>query len=362
YLLRNEKWLSIRFLLYTYFFGATANQNLFLAIHELSHNLVFKNTKFNQYFSIFANFPIGVPYSALFKPYHLLHHKYLGEDGTDTDLPTKLEAILFNNVLGKAFFCTFQLLFYALRPILLKQLPFTFFHISNLLLQLLFDIILIRLAGIGALFYLILSSFLAGSLHPCAGHFISEHFSLVKDPDEAVDTFSYYGILNILTYNVAQENSKPSKTSQNLHTYNGLMDNFSNIQNTYAKQRSFIAEPIEDIEQFFSYSSYNITSKSQLNDEPNSEDSEPSNLNIKSIHELRESGISRKSLDEIQYLIDGLNKCNTLKLRQSCYIDLAKKMIELEFSRNFRSRNFSHQLLENSEKDTDIVLDYLQKK
>ena len=36
--------------------------------------------------------------------YHLEHHKYLGEDGIDTDLPTGLELILLNNVLGKVFF------------------------------------------------------------------------------------------------------------------------------------------------------------------------------------------------------------------------------------------------------------------
>ena len=36
--------------------------------------------------------------------YHLEHHKYLGEDGIDTDLPTRLELILLNNVLGKVFF------------------------------------------------------------------------------------------------------------------------------------------------------------------------------------------------------------------------------------------------------------------
>ncbi|CCJ30299.1 unnamed protein product [Pneumocystis jirovecii] len=206
YLLRNEKWLSIKFFLYAYIFGATANQNIFLAIHELSHNLVFKQPKLNQYFSIFANLPIGVPYSASFKPYHLLHHKYLGEDGTDADLPTKLEAVLLNNVLGKAFFCTFQLFFYAIRPVFIKRLPFTFLHIINLLFQLLFNIILIRLVGTGAFFYLILSSFLAGSLHPCAGHFIAEHFSLVKDKNDAIDTFSYYGILNVLTYNVGYHN------------------------------------------------------------------------------------------------------------------------------------------------------------
>jgi len=38
------------------------------------------------------------------KGYHLEHHKYLGEDGIDTDLPTKLELILLNNVFGKVFF------------------------------------------------------------------------------------------------------------------------------------------------------------------------------------------------------------------------------------------------------------------
>jgi sphingolipid delta-4 desaturase len=36
--------------------------------------------------------------------YHLEHHKYLGEDGIDTDLPTRLEVILLNNVFGKVFF------------------------------------------------------------------------------------------------------------------------------------------------------------------------------------------------------------------------------------------------------------------
>jgi len=38
------------------------------------------------------------------KGYHLEHHKYLGEDGIDTDLPTRLELVLLNNVFGKVFF------------------------------------------------------------------------------------------------------------------------------------------------------------------------------------------------------------------------------------------------------------------
>lgn len=32
------------------------------------------------------------------------HHKHLGEDGIDTDLPSRLELVCLNNVLGETFF------------------------------------------------------------------------------------------------------------------------------------------------------------------------------------------------------------------------------------------------------------------
>ncbi len=60
-----------------------------------------------------------------------------------------------------------------------------------------------------------MSSFLAGSLHPCAGHFIAEHYvfdqksRIAKDTGKSVsvpETFSYYGPLNMLTYNVGLHN------------------------------------------------------------------------------------------------------------------------------------------------------------
>jgi sphingolipid delta-4 desaturase len=99
-------------------------------------------------------------------------------DGLDTDLPTAAEAFVLDSVLGKAFFCTFQIVFYALRPMLVYRIPVTALHVFNIAAQLAFDALVVRFAGGRALAYLILSSFLAGSLHPCAGHFIAEHYVL----------------------------------------------------------------------------------------------------------------------------------------------------------------------------------------
>ena len=66
-LLRRTPVLSPAFLLTAYAVGATANQNLFLAIHEISHNLACRSARANRLLAIAANLPIGVPYSAAFR-------------------------------------------------------------------------------------------------------------------------------------------------------------------------------------------------------------------------------------------------------------------------------------------------------
>ena len=86
-----------------YVIGATANQAIFLAIHELSHNLLFRKPLHNKLFAVFANIPIGVPYSASFQPYHQLHHKFLGDMYLDTDLPTEYEGRFCRACPGKLF-------------------------------------------------------------------------------------------------------------------------------------------------------------------------------------------------------------------------------------------------------------------
>jgi sphingolipid 4-desaturase/C4-monooxygenase len=67
YYLRHTHPLSPLFICLAYTFGGTANHNLFLAIHEITHNLAFRGVNANKLLAIFANLPIGIPYSAAFK-------------------------------------------------------------------------------------------------------------------------------------------------------------------------------------------------------------------------------------------------------------------------------------------------------
>jgi sphingolipid delta-4 desaturase len=107
---------------------------------------------------------------------------------------------------------TFQLLFYALRPGFIRTQKPTKWHALNLITILSFDAFLVKYWGWYSMFYLLISSFFAGSLHPCAAHFIAEHYlmdgprEIVEGPDGQIglaqETTSYYGKLNWLCYNV----------------------------------------------------------------------------------------------------------------------------------------------------------------
>merc|ERR1711879_85918 len=65
-----------------------------------------------------------------------------------------------------------------------------------------FDGLMCLWLGPGCMLYLLLSTFLAGSIHPTAGHFIAEHYVMEGDHE----TYSYYGPLNWLAYNVGYHN------------------------------------------------------------------------------------------------------------------------------------------------------------
>jgi len=71
-------------------------------------------------------------------------------------------------------------------------------EVLNFVIQIAFDIFLVKYFGIKSLLYFILGSLLAMGCHPCAGHFIAEHY--VFTPGQ--ETYSYTGPLNYVTFNV----------------------------------------------------------------------------------------------------------------------------------------------------------------
>jgi sphingolipid 4-desaturase/C4-monooxygenase len=182
--------------------GATLSQILFLAIHEITHDLAFESPALNNVLAIIVNFPIVFPFSMAFKVYHAKHHWHQGKDGVDTDLPTEEEALLFKGLFGKLIWLVNQILFYAIRPLLVYPLKPDKWQVINLVVQLILVGIFYQFVGIAGFIYLIASLFVAGGLHPIAGHFIAEHYVF----KEGQETYSYYGFLNKITFNVGFHN------------------------------------------------------------------------------------------------------------------------------------------------------------
>lgn len=188
-----------------YFVGATLAQSLFLAVHELSHNLFFRSPRANRLCSIGVNLPIVVPFAIAFRSHHLAHHANQGSKVHDPDLPSEREVRWVKGRVAKAAWLTFQIAFYALRPTLTRRTPVTRELFLNWLVQLLFDAFVVLHFGWAPLRFLLVSVVVAGGPHPCAGHFLSEHHVPSGGTGDQ-ETFSYYGSLNALTWNVGYHN------------------------------------------------------------------------------------------------------------------------------------------------------------
>lgn len=212
-----KDWSWWPFLGAAYVIGGTANQSLFLAIHEISHQLGSASLFRNKLYAMIANCPIGIPYSVMFTPFHMDHHREQGTEGVDTDIPTWIEAKFMvdwsfgyvDRTLKKALFMFTQIFFYALRPMFVKpdvvqmvQTKRTADLAMNWAIQLTFNFFVVKYLGWNGYLYFLMSSFFAGSIHPVAGHFIAEHYVF----EGKHETYSYYGPLNYLCYNVGYHN------------------------------------------------------------------------------------------------------------------------------------------------------------
>ncbi|HEY6954101.1 MAG TPA: fatty acid desaturase [Flavisolibacter sp.] len=201
--LANYSWLFI--FLGAYLIGAFIDHALFVMIHECAHRLIFKNQPANKLAGILANVPLVFPSSVAFERYHIKHHSFQGVHELDADLPNRWEARLINNYfIGKVIWFLFYPLFQAFRITRLKEIkPFDKWMALNWIAQVVAIAAIWYFFGGKAIAFLTLSFFFSVGLHPLGGRWIQEHY-LVNDSQQ--ETYSYYGVLNKLAFNVGYHN------------------------------------------------------------------------------------------------------------------------------------------------------------
>jgi len=184
--------------------GAFVNHALYVFVHEATHNLVFKHSVANRLIGIFCDFALGVPSAMAFRKYHLMHHVKQGERDYDADLAPEHEARwVGNSTFRKLIWVFFLAVSQGLRPNHLKKQKFMDPWIAfNLVVQICAIAVAYQFVGGMGLFYLGASTFIGLGLHPMGGRWIAEHFVIREDQE----TYSYYGPLNRLAFNVGYHN------------------------------------------------------------------------------------------------------------------------------------------------------------
>ncbi|MEZ4295178.1 MAG: fatty acid desaturase [Polyangiaceae bacterium] len=192
-------WLIVPF---SYAVGATLTHWLSMAIHETSHQAAARTRWGNTLVGLIANVPLFVPVAVTFCRYHLDHHRKLGSIREDTDIPLRWEVRhIGSSTWRKAVWLFLHPLVYFARGLTFAK-PFNLGEWLNVAMMVGVNAAIYQALGPAALAYLFLSFYFAHGLHPVAGHFIHEHYTFAPGQE----TFSYYGPLNLVTFNVGYHN------------------------------------------------------------------------------------------------------------------------------------------------------------
>ena len=187
-----------------YLVGATIDHALWALIHECCHSLVFRSRVANRTVALIANVPLVIPGAMSFFKYHMLHHIHLGDMDLDAGVPGPTEA----RIVGRSSFAKslwiagFVFITGVVRPRRIKVNLLDAWTTFNILTQALAVGGLIWVAGPGPLKYLLTSTVFAIGLHPLGGRWVQEHFAFAP----AQETYSYYGPLNRVSFNVGYHN------------------------------------------------------------------------------------------------------------------------------------------------------------
>ncbi len=202
-LLAKVSWWAVAIAAYA--FGAFADHALWTLIHDCTHNLVFRRPRSNALLQILANLPIVFPAAISFRKYHMLHHRFQGDLELDADLASPAEVrFVGNSTARKALWLLTFFAWQAARVPRLKRVQmWDRWYAANVIVQVLFIAGLWGMAGWHAVLYLTLSSIFSIGLHPVGARWIQEHYLTFPGKQE---TFSYYGPLNRVAFNVGYHN------------------------------------------------------------------------------------------------------------------------------------------------------------
>jgi sphingolipid 4-desaturase/C4-monooxygenase len=188
-----------------YLVGATIDHALWALIHDTCHNLVFRSRTANRLVAILANLPLVVPGAISFGKYHLLHHRHMGDLEFDAGIPGPTEArVVGRSGFAKATWVAGTIFVQGIvRPRRLRRVRLLDgWTLVNLVIQVAAMAAIAWLFGGGPFKYLVMSTVFAIGLHPLGARWIQEHFALAPGQE----TYSYYGPLNRLSFNVGYHN------------------------------------------------------------------------------------------------------------------------------------------------------------
>lgn len=176
-------------------------------IHEASHDRVFKGRFLNELTAWIANFPDIIPVGSSFRLYHMKHHRFQGDPELDADMASEREARIFgNSAFGKL---AWQFLFPITQTLrtgrFVKSGRISFITpwvLANWVVQFSFLGLMAWWLGPWGLFYLAMSFIFSLGPHPLGARYVQEHFIFHRNQE----TYSYYGLANLVTLNVYHHN------------------------------------------------------------------------------------------------------------------------------------------------------------
>lgn len=174
-------------------------------IHEATHFLVFPSPAANRLLGIFTNIVLMIPLSEIFRQHHGMHHKNLGDEAFDVDVPSDFEIrVVGCSPLRKLFWLTFNMLILPARSLCKLPVHTDRFLVLNWVVSLGFGALTLFFSRQSFL-YLLLSFLQSQGFHPANARQVQRHLFDGDDAKRIVDgptTYSYYGWANLLTLNV----------------------------------------------------------------------------------------------------------------------------------------------------------------